>query len=472
MKYAHDHLMKINTSLLLVAAAFFAVGMSVNRIIFSPGVESVPAKDGATRPRTVDSSRNRPMASQSGRSDSEQGAEESRNEGNDGSPGSLRQTLELLERGGRMDAGIAKHLLELAPAGRERRRTLEHLAHLWGRRDGVAAAEWANSLEGLNRRRALDSALHGWSEEDPVGAAQYVGQLPISEKSLHLVHAMAHRWAERDLNAAMEWGAAQTDPAKRERAIGGVVSSWSDSDPAAAANFASSIENNFERNRVLEVAARRWANQDTAAAMEWAQELQSADRQRATESILREVAEYDPGRAATMYEKLTAALPLKSQTAHEYRRMAEEIASVWSSNNPQEAANWAMGLPESGEVRRAAVGNVTEHWLRIDSMAAGEWILELPKGNVRDAASERVVHSTVQSDPATAFEWANSLSDEGHSTGLMREVLHRWNSTDPALARAALDTASISSEQRRELNEMFGGGADPSPVEPNGQESE
>jgi hypothetical protein len=105
-------------------------------------------------------------------------------------------------------------------------------------------------------------------------------------------------------------------------------------------------------------------------------------------------------------------------------------------------------------------------------MAAGEWILELPKGNVRDAASERVVHSTVQSDPATAFEWANSLSDEGHSTGLMREVLHRWNSTDPALARAALDTASISSEQRRELNEMFGGGADPSPVEPNGQESE
>jgi hypothetical protein len=270
----------------------------------------------------------------------------------------------------------------------------------------------------------------------------------------------------------MEWASAQTDPAKRERSMGGVISSWSDSDPTAAANFASSIENNFERNRVLEVAARRWASQDTAAAMEWARGLPGADRQRATESILREVAEYDPGRAATMYEELTATLPPKSRTAHEYRRMAEEIASVWSSTSPQEAANWAMELPESGEVRRAAIGNVAERWLKIDSMAAGEWILQLPPGNVRDAAAERVVGSTVQSDPATAFDWANSLSDEGHSTGLMREVLHRWNSTDPASARAALDTASVSFEQRRELNEVFLGEEAPSPADPNSQESE
>ena len=460
--------MKLNTSFLLVAAAFFAVGMAVDRIISSPGAEGVPARDGAARPRTGDSSRSRPMVSQSGRSDSEQ----SRGEGDDGFPGSVRQALETLERGGHMDAGTAKRLLELAPAGRERRRILEHLANRWGKRDGEAAAEWANSLEGVDRRRALESALHGWSEEDPAAAAQYVGQLPTSEQNLNLVHAMARRWAERDRNAALEWGAAQTDPAKRERAMGGVVSSWSDTDPAAAADFASSIESNFERDRVLEVAARRWASEDTAAAMAWAQGLSGADRQRATESILREVAEYDPGRAATMYEELTAALPPKLRTAHESRRMAEEIASVWSSTSPQEAADWAMGLPEAGQVQRSAIGNVAERWLRIDSMAAGEWILQLPPGNVRDAEAERVVGSTVQSDPATAFEWANSLSDEGHSTGLMREVLHRWSSTDPVSARAALDTSSVSFEQRRELNEVFLGEEASSPTEPNVQESE
>jgi hypothetical protein len=71
--------------------------------------------------------------------------------------------------------------------------------------------------------------------------------------------------------------------------------------------------------------------------------------------------------------------------------MAQEIASAWSAASPQEAADWALGLPEPGQVRRAAVGEVAERWLRIDSMAAGEWILELPEGRVRDAAAERVV---------------------------------------------------------------------------------
>jgi hypothetical protein len=64
------------------------------------------------------------------------------------------------------------------------------------------------------------------------------------------------------------------------------------------------------------------------------------------------------------------------------------VVSSWSDSDP------------------AAIGNVAEHWLRIDSMAAGEWIVQLPPKKVRDAAAERVVGSTVQSDPATAFEIA------------------------------------------------------------------
>jgi hypothetical protein len=68
---------------------------------------------------------------------------------------------------------------------------LEHLANVWGRRNGQVAIEWAESLDGSDRRRALHSALHGWSEEDPAGAAQYVAELPTSEQNLHLVHEMA-----------------------------------------------------------------------------------------------------------------------------------------------------------------------------------------------------------------------------------------------------------------------------------------
>jgi hypothetical protein len=105
-------------------------------------------------------------------------------------------------------------------------------------------------------------------------------------------------------------------------------------------------------------------------------------------------------------------------------------------------------------------------------MAAGEWILELPEGRVRDAAAERVVETMLPADPAAAFDWANSLSDDGHRTGMMREVLHRWSSRDFASANAALQSAEISPEQRRELNQVFGRNEDPGPAGDPGEQSE
>ena len=144
--------------------------------------------------------------------------------------------------------------------------------------------------------------------------------------------------------------------------------------------------------------------------------------------------------------------------AHQFGRLgrAEEIASVWSSSSPREAAAWAAGLPEAGEVQRSAVRNVAEHWLRIDSMEAGKWILQLPEGATRDAAAERVVRTTVRSDPAVAFEWANSLSDEGHRSGLIRDVVRGWSAVDAASARAALGKANLSPQQLREISVQNG----------------
>ena len=80
--------------------------------------------------------------------------------------------------------------------------------------------------------------------------------------------------------------------------MGGVVSSWAEIDPAAAASFASTIDNLFVKHQALEIAARRWASQDTASAMEWAQGLGGVDRHRATQSILRGVAENAPGKSS------------------------------------------------------------------------------------------------------------------------------------------------------------------------------
>ena len=195
--------MKFNISSCLIVGAAFAAGIAVDRAVFPP-VEDTAAVEGA-RVRNKESSslssrgsRSRTMSSQSGRSDSDRQLQESREEGAEGVLGSFRDAMEKLQDGGSMDAKTASQLLQSFPPGRERRHMLEHLANVWGRRNGQVAIEWAESLEGSDRRRALHSALHGWSEEDPAGAAQYVAELPTSEQNLHLVHEMAHRWAESD----------------------------------------------------------------------------------------------------------------------------------------------------------------------------------------------------------------------------------------------------------------------------------
>jgi len=462
--------------LLLPALALFVMGMVADRILWhhidggpdsGNGEEGIPARMAADS-LTSGSLRNRARSGAGAGSDERQANQPRNNSRQDNEspvPHSIREALEALERGGHMDAETANRILSQAPTGQARREVLHRLANLWARMDPEAAAAWAGGLEGSDGRHALESVIHRWADDDPAAAANYMTQLPASEQNLHLVHALAIKWAERDQAAAMQWASAQTNPAKRERAMGGVVSAWSATEPAAAAEFAASIESQFERNRVLEVAARRWASQDTAKAMEWAKGLPDADRQQATRAILREVAERDPSRAGAIFQELTAALPAEAQATRDYRHMAHEIASIWSSSSPREAAVWATQFPE-GEVQRGAVASVADHWLQIDPVAAGEWILRLPEGPTRDAGAERVVHSTIQSDPERAFQWASSIGDEGHRTGQMREVLNQWKTSDPVSAQAALGAASVSPEQRHELSRLFGRVAPPSQAEP------
>lgn len=373
-------------------------------------------------------------------------------------PRSVEEALQAMARGGPMDAETANRLLSQALTGQARRAFLDRLAHAWVKQNPEAAADWANQLEGSDRRHVFNEILHRWADADPAAAANYLTRLPTSEQNLHLVHALANKWAERDQAAAMDWASAQTDPAKRERSMGGVVSAWSDTDPKAAADFAVSIESQFERNRVLEVAARRWASQDTAAAMAWAQGLPSAERQQATRAILREVAEDDPSRAAEIFQNIAASLPAEAQQSHDYRHIAHEIASLWASSNPQEAARWAVKLPEGTDYRRSAIASVADQWLQISPAVAGEWILQLPEGPVRDIAAERVVRTTMSNNPSLSFQWANSLSEPGPRIGMMRQVLDRWNAIDPVSAQAALSTANVSAEQRIELGRVFGEG--------------
>lgn len=371
-------------------------------------------------------------------------------------PSTLEQFIDRLERGLVVDFTRAVAMIDRLPAGERRREFISRIASHWGHKDAPAALAWADELSGLERTRAIEHILHEWARIDPASASDYVARLPTSNRSLDWVHGVTRAWAEQDQAAAIAWGMAQQDPAVRRRALRGAAGYWASTDAAAAGAFAASLGDRYERHAVLEEVAHRWAAMNTEDALNWAESLQGEDRVRATSEILHELVGEDPRFAAQIYDRLAPSLPDQGEREGARRQVARELASRWSETAPREAGDWAMTLPESGEVQLAAVREVAEHWLRSDSLAASEWISRLPEGTTRDRAAGQVVEHIARTDHESAFAWASSVGDEGYQTELMHHVLERWNRNDPSAARQAFSGANLSTEQRQHFHEIFG----------------
>ena len=447
--------MSAKVTLLLVAAGSFSIGMALDHLLFSsPGATARDAeKEAPTLARKSSPDRNR--SGESARENPGETSEEQHNP--EGGEHALRNLIENLDQERPANFAAAARTILAMPPGPRRREALHRLASHWGRSDPRAALRWTEGLTGRDRFATMEHVLREWSDRDPASAVDYVAQLPGSEHTLHLLRDLSHRWAENDRSAALEWSMSLNDPALRMRALQGVASSWAEHDPAEAAAFTTnSLESSNERHHVLEAVARRWAERDLQEALQWARDLEPGDQQRATRAVLRTVAEHNPSEAATLYHEIANGLPAAGPINREYRHMAQEVASVWSSSSPVEAAQWALTLPERGSIRRGAVGDVTEQWMRIDSMAAGEWVRSLPPGSTRDGASERVVHMTVDSDPGAAFAWAESVSENDRRFGLMHHTLTQWSEVDRPAAQQALSTADIPPEVRQRFGEELG----------------
>lgn len=458
--------MPLKVTLLLVAAGSFAIGVAVDRLLLASAKDS-PEEILSPLVNTVRKSQ--PVRTRSETSSSNPSAIQG-DEPDDAPPSdAFHRLLEKIEAGEPTNfAALGQSILSMPP-GPQRRQALHRLASRWGRIDPQAALRWSEDLTGRDQFSTMEDILRHWSDEDPAAAADYVTRLPGSEHTLHLLRDLSHRWAESDRGSALEWSMALEDPALRMRAIRGVASSWAEHDPAGAAAFTTdSLETVNERHHVLEAVARRWGEQDLESALQWARDLEPGDQQRATQSVLRLVAEHNPSEAASIYQDIAAELPQDGPISREYRHMAQEVARVWSSSSPVDAAQWALSLPERGSIQRGAVGDVTEQWMRIDSMAAGEWIRSLPAGETRDSASERVVHMTTNSDPGAAFAWAQSLSQDHRRFGLMHHTLTEWSSVDRPAAQQALSSADLPPEIRQRFGEEFG--LSPSPQLQSSQE--
>ena len=98
-----------------------------------------------------------------------------------------------------------------------------------------------------------------------------------------------------------------------------------------------------------------------------------------------------------------------------------------------------------------AVNEATQNWLRQDSIAASEWVGELPSGAARDSAVGILIGHIKQDDPSAAFAWATTLENEDQRQREFSRVLKTWKTSDPNAAMGALRSADLSDEAYHSL---------------------
>lgn len=303
----------------------------------------------------------------------------------------------------------------------------------------------------LTDRERIDTAnqvLDGLMKKDPKEAQDYFLALPETQRSPDDLREMMGAYSRKDAAAGLSFAMSLSNPQEQTAAVNGLFATWGREDPEAAAEALKKLPQGDGRLGALNTIAAAWAANDPTAARQWADSLSGSERVRALAAVLPSLAKDDPVAASGQLATLLNAPP--DGMAKNLASSASTLAATWANDDPTAASQWAMSLP-AGQSRDGGVGAISRAWSQYDAIAAAKWIGTLEAGSARDAAVKPLVTRVRQTDPATAFSWAATIEDSADRVSQLGETLKSWRGTDLAAARAALDAADLTPEDRVKL---------------------
>lgn len=358
-------------------------------------------------------------------------------------------TAELIDQFSWGETRLAFDLVHQVDDATTRREQLGNLMYYAAWSSGDLLKEQTAKLTDRERIETASQVLNGLVRTDPTAARAYFLALPETQRGTNALSNLMTQYASKDPKGAFEFATSLTNPQEKTSAITGLFSAWGREDPEAAADGLKKLPAGETRLGALDNIASSWAASDPDAARKWADGLPGAERVRALAAVLPALAKDDPATAGIQLAGLLNAPP--DGMAKNLATSAGTLASTWASNDPSAAAKWAASLP-AGQGQDSSIGAVARSWSQYDAVAAADWIQTLPSGSARDAAVKPLVNRVRQTDPATAFSWASTIEDPADRIGQLGETLKSWRGTNLSAARAALDAADLTPEERIKLD--------------------
>jgi hypothetical protein len=351
--------------------------------------------------------------------------------------------------------------VDTLPQGQEREQVLQAIANGYARRDAESALAWARSLQPASPAvmnavlggiaegdidRALDLALAAPSAMEQQQAVQSIvmryamqggeraraiadrlvrfDDTEVGRPALEMVVSM---WSSRNAESALEWVLANSERVNRA-VVSRVGQSLGAQDPAAAVRYTDRIPEEL-RGDWISMVAEGYARVNPEDALAWIARFQGQPGYEAgVAAIAQHSAQFDARSAARLLDSLPGSVPASTGAA-------AAVANRWAHQDPNAAAQWALGV-RGLPARTAAVSGVAAEWAARDSVRARAWVMSLPSGTLRDSALGSMIASAAR----------DGTLDEGLLDAFNADIARQQ-----ALLRASYALAQRDPEQTRAL---------------------
>ena len=319
------------------------------------------------------------------------------------------------------------------------------LARQLANTDLTRAQAWVDSLpSGRIKDRAVQGILKELQNAAPQIGAAFLDQVGLDNKNNHLASGTALAWFDRDQGAALAWIESQDDPQIAQQLTHDVIAHWSLQDPAAAVAHAARIDDPESQARALQSCMANWASINPQEAIAHYATLGESDSPAIVSSMVNSMAFADVDAATDLLESSRNTYD-DSLSLSTLASSADHLMNTWARFDVIAAAEWSNTLSQP-EVGKRAIQRAATDWIAQDSLAASEWIGDLPAGPGRDGPVSELIRHIRHEDPSTTFAWANSIGDERSRTSELRTILNQWKTTDPNAATQALQSADVSTD--------------------------
>ena len=346
----------------------------------------------------------------------------------------------------------ASKVILAMPKGNARTSALEQLGYGLSWQSPSDKEAILAQFEGVERSKIASMVAGSLIAEDADAAIKMFSTIPATQRDDQSFSQFAWALSLHNPEEALKFSTTLASASERSQVVRQAISQLARLSPQDAATRMDSMTDPKDRQQALVALAETWGSNDPSAALRWAESLSGDEKTSALASLLPEQARNNPGEAAA---KLQALLDNPGNASGSVLQTATgNLAKEWAGRNPDEAGAWVAGLP-AGAAAEAGAAALVENWSSHDPIAAADWLATLPEGGVKDAAIQPLVESIRQNDPETAFSWGMSMKDAAKRSTVMEETIRNWNTNDPEAARAAVQQANLSSEERETYEKLL-----------------